>query len=483
MAVTGIVENLYPPGFGQKRDSGCQKQEIHLDSVNKPRLLKKLNLFDATLLVIGSVIGSGIFLTSGIIAQSLPSPEWILFVWFFGAVLSVFGGLTFAELGAMMPEAGGQYVYLREAYGPLAGFIYGWTSFLIIQTGGIAALAVGFAEYAAYFIPSFGLDKVLFNLSEISISTGQLLAVFSIGIFTAINYFGIRSGSMVQNFFTVLKLIAITVLVLAGLYMAITTKESFAVETVPGMPAGSALFAAIGISLIAVLWTFDGWYAANSVASEIKNVRRNLPLSLFIGIVSIGIIYLLVNLFYISALPMSEMAGVVRIGEKATNHTFGSIAGTMFTGLILISILGCLSATIIYSPRIYYAMAADGLFFQKFATVHPKYHTPSVAIIWQGIFASFLCLTGSYEQLFTYVVFAMLLFFVGVVAAVFVLRKTRPNMERPYKVWGYPVVPVLFGLIILWILINTLIERPMESIIGLVLIVAGLPVYFYWHRK
>jgi APA family basic amino acid/polyamine antiporter len=460
-----------------------KKWDKEMNNEQNPKLLQKLNLIDATLLVIGSVIGSGIFLTSGIIAQSLPSPEWILFVWFLGAVLSLFGGLTFAELGAMIPEAGGQYVYLREAYGPLAGFMYGWAAILVTQTGGIAALAVGFAEYFAYFVPIFSLNNYLIDLGGLTISFGQLLAVISIGILTIINYFGIRSGSSVQNFFTILKLIAIGILVIAGLYIAVSSGESTGTETIPLMPSGGPFFAAIGVSLIAVLWTFDGWYSVNTVASEIKNVRRNLPLSLFIGISLIGIIYLFVNLFYVTTLPMSEMAGVVRIGEKVTSFTFGSAAGTLMAGLILISILGCLSATIIYGPRIYYAMAEDGLFFKKFATVHPRYHTPTTAIIWQGIFASLLCLTGSYEQLFTYVVFAVLLFFVGVVTAVFVLRRTRPDAERPYRVWGYPVVPGLFGLIIIWIMINTLIEKPVESVIGLVLILVGLPVYFYWQRR
>jgi len=449
----------------------------------KPKLLARLNLFDATLLVIGSVIGSGIFLTSGIIAQSLPSPEWILFFFILGAVLSLFGGLTFAELGAMIPEAGGQYVYLREAYGPLAGFMYGWTAFLIIQTGGIAALAVGFAEYFAYFVPDFSLDNYLIDVGVLTVSSGQILAVASIAILSFVNYFGVRSGTVVQNIFTILKLFAIGILVIAGLYVALSSGETIGSITTPSVPSGSALITAVGISLIAVLWTFDGWYSVNAVASEIKNVKRNLPLSLFIGITLIGIIYLLVNILYVATLPMDEMTGVVRIGEKATSFAFGATAGTLMAGLILISILGCLSATIIYSPRIYYAMANDGLFFKKFADVHPKYHTPSIAILWQGIFASLLCLTGSYEQLFTYVVFGVLLFFVGVVAAVFILRRTRPDAERPYRVWGYPVVPGLFGLIIIWIMINTLIEKPVESVLGLVLIVIGLPVYLYWQRK
>ena len=454
-----------------------------MENGQRSKLLAQLNLFDATLLVIGSVIGSGIFLTSGIIAQSLPSPEWILFVWFLGAVLSLFGGLTFAELGAMIPEAGGQYIYLREAYGPMAGFMYGWTAFLIIQTGGIAALAVGFAEYMSYFFPVFNMNIYLIETAGLTVSAGQILAVISIGILSLVNYFGIRSGTVVQNIFTIIKLLAIGILVIAGIYVAMNSEGIHSPSSALIVPSGGSLVVAIGISLIAVLWTFDGWYSVNAVASEIKNAKHNLPFSLIIGISIIGIIYLLVNIFYVTTLPMAEMNGVVRIGEKATSFAFGSTAGKLMAGLILISILGCLSATIIYSPRIYYAMANDGLFFKKFADVHPTYHTPSVAIFWQGIFASLLCLTGTYEQLFTYVVFGVLLFFVGVVAAVFVLRWREPDRERPYRVWGYPVVPGLFGMIIIWIMINTLIEKPVESVVGLVLILIGLPVYIYWHRK
>jgi len=313
-----------------------------MNNEQKDGLLARLNLFDATLLVIGAVIGSGIFLTSGIIAQSLPSPVWILFVWFFGALLSLFGGLTFAELGAMIPEAGGQYIYLREAYGPLAGFMYGWTAFLITQTGGIAALAVGFAEYLAHFIPVLGLDRYFVQWHGINLSNGQIIAVFIIGILTLINYYGIRSGSMVQNIFTLIKLIAIAILIGAGFYAVIEGSGiSVSSDTSP-MPSGFALPTAVGVALIAVLWTFDGWYSVNCVASEIKNVRKTLPLSLLIGISFIGIIYLLVNLFYVTALPMEEMMGVVRIGEKATSYTFGSMTGTLMAGLILVSILGCL---------------------------------------------------------------------------------------------------------------------------------------------
>ena len=450
---------------------------------SKTGLLAKLNLFDSTLLVIGSVIGSGIFLTTGIIAKSLPFAEWILFVWVLGAVLMLFGGLTFAELGAMMPKAGGQYIYIREAYGPLAGFIYGWSAFLIIQTGGIAALAVGFAEYLSYFIPRFGLNTFILEIAVIKISTGQIIAIVSIGLLTMINYVGIRAGSSVQNFFTILKIIAIAVLVSGGLFITVDSGDKVYEMTNPLVPDSYSLIAAVGVGLIAVLWTFDGWYTVNGVASEIKNVKKNLPLSLILGISFIALVYLLVNIFYVRALPINEMAGVVRIGEKATTNVFGETYGSAMSALILISIFGCLSANIIYGPRVFFAMAQDGLFFKSLANVHTKYHTPHSAIIWQGVWAALLCLTGSYEQLFTYVVFAVLVFYIANALAVVLLRKKNPQAERPYKVWGYPVVPALFGLSMFWIMINTLIEKPAESLIGALLILSGLPIYFYWQKK
>ncbi len=449
----------------------------------QPGLLAKLSLFDATLLVMGSAIGSGIFLTSGIIARDLPDPTWILFVWLLGSVLTLFGGLTLAELGAMMPEAGGQYVYLREAYGPLAGFMYGWMTFLITHTGGIAALGVGFAEYVSYFFPQLSLQNYFLSVAGIQFSNGQLVALGSIGLLTVINYFGIRSGSLVQNFFTILKILAIGALLLGGLFV-LTSGDGGGQAAAPmPTPRGMAFWAAVGVSLIAVLWTFDGWYSVNCVASEIRNVKKNLPLSLIMGISLIGIIYMLVNWFYVSALPMNEMAGVIRIGEKATTFIFGGTAGSIMSALILFSIFGCLSATVIYGPRIFYAMARDGLFFKSFAEVHPRHRTPSNAIIWQGVISGILCLTGTYDQLFTYVVFILLLFFAATAAAVFVLRIKRPDAERPYKVWGYPVIPALFGLTMLWIMVNTLIEKPTEALLGSLLLLTGFPVYYYWKKN
>ena len=446
-------------------------------------LAARLSLMDAILLVIGSVVGSGIFLTSGIIAGALPDAGLILLVWFFGMILILFGGLTLAELGTMMPEAGGHYVYLRKAYGPLAGFLFSWMWMLVVQTGGVAALSVGFAEYLSYFFPSLSLENYFINFSVLKISFGHMVAVLSIGLLTVVNYFGIKSGSILQNIFTIVKIIAIAILVIAGLVLIAGSETSFSAGTALPTPSGSALWSAIGISLIAVLWTFDGWYAVNIVASEIKNVRRNLPLSLIIGILLTGIIYLLVNWFYIQSMPMSEMAGTVRIGEKSATALFGQGFGGIMSGLILISIFGCLSATIIYGPRVFFAVAKDGLFFRAFAQVHPKYRTPSHAIIWQGIWAAVLCLSGTYEQLYTYVIFVLLIFYIALGLAVIKLRKTSPDIERPYKVWGYPVVPVLFALAMFWIMINTLVEKPVESMIGLFLVLTGLPIYFYWKNR
>jgi APA family basic amino acid/polyamine antiporter len=288
---------------------------------------------------------------------------------------------------------------------------------------------------------------------------------------------------MVQNFFTILKILAVAVLVLVGLYILFTKSPAAGLAPDVSFPKGMGVITAVGVALIAVLWTFDGWYAVNSVASEIKNVERNLPLSLILGLLFTGIIYILMNIFYVLVLPVSEMRGVVRIGEKAITYLFGGIYGSTMSGLILISILGCLSATIIFGPRIFYAMAKDRLFFSSFAQVHPHYHTPNVAVVWQGIWSGLLCLTGSYEQLYTYVIFVSLLFYIACACAIFVLRKKQPQTPRPYRVWGYPVVPVIFGSAMFLIAVNSLIEKPVESLFGIGLIIIGLPVYLFWYRR
>jgi APA family basic amino acid/polyamine antiporter len=453
---------------------------------NQNKLIKGLNLFDTTLLVIGAVLGSGIFLTTGDIALSLPSQGWILLVWVIGGLITLTGALTFGELGASLPRAGGQYVYLKEAYGSLAGFLYGWAFFLIIQCGGVAALAVGFAEYLGYFIPSLSPQNYFLRFSFLSfnyqLSIGQIIAVTAIMSLTIINYFGLKSGSLVQNIFTTLKIGAVVLIVILGFSMGkggnLNFQNFFSLE-------GFELnwLKAFGVALIAVLWTYDGWYSVNCTASEIKNVKRNLPLGLILGTFSLISIYLLVNLVYLHALPINKIAGIRRIAETAASSLFGPKGAILISATIMISIFGCLSATILYGPRVFYAMAKDKLFFNKLASVHPKYHSPAIAIIAQGVWSSILCLSGTYRELYEYVVFALILFFFFTGISVFILRWKRPELERPYRTWGYPIIPIIFIIINGWLFINTLQQQPLQSALGLIIIFTGLPAYFFWKRK
>ncbi|MCP2520602.1 amino acid permease [Candidatus Aminicenantes bacterium AC-708-M15] len=453
---------------------------------NQNRLIKGLNLFDTTLLVIGAVLGSGIFLTTGDIALSLPSQGWILLVWLIGGLVILTGALSFGELGASLPHAGGQYIYLKESYGSLAGFLYGWAFFLVIQCGGAAALAVGFAEYLGYFIPSLSPQNYLFHISilglDYRLSSGQIIAVLAIVILTIINYYGLKSGSLVQNIFTTLKIGAIVLIVILG--FSIGKGGNLSLENFFST-AGFELnwLKALGVALIAVYWTYDGWYSVNCTASEIKNVRRNLPLSLILGTFSLILIYLAVNLVYLHALPVDKIAGVRRIAEEASQALFGSWGAILISAIIMVSIFGCLSATILYGPRVFYAMAKDKLFFKKLAHVHPKYHTPAFAILAQGVWASILCLSGTYRELYEYVVFAVILFFFFTGISVYILRWKRPELERPYKTWGYPVTPLIFIVINGWLFINTLQQQPLQSILGLTIILIGLPAYFFWKGK
>ncbi|MFQ6070880.1 MAG: APC family permease [Candidatus Aminicenantales bacterium] len=454
----------------------------------RPQLLRKINLLDSTLLVIGSVIGSGIFLTTGFIAEYLPSPGLILLVWIAGGLITLCGALSFAELGAMFPKAGGQYVYLREAYGSWAGFFYGWAFFWVIECGGIAALAVGFAEYLGYFVPSlatdsFLLEKKIFSF-HYSLSTGQLIAVASILILSAVNYFGLKSGITVQNIFTGLKVSAIAALVVFGFVLGEKRgATNFEQLFTGGEVSGFELLKYLGLALIAVFWTYDGWYGVNCAAEEVKNPGKNIPLGLLFGILSITCVYFLVNLVYVSALPVEGMKGVARIGELASTQLFGDTATFFIAIIIMISIFGCLSATILYGPRVFFAMSEDRAFFRSMAYVHPRYHVPTTAILGQAVWSAILCLTGTYRDLFEYVVFALVIFFAATGMAVIVLRSRYPGKERPYRVWGYPLLPVIFVLVNIGVFLNTILAHPFQSAVGLLILFAGLPAFIYWKRK
>jgi len=455
----------------------------------KPQFLRKLNLLDATFLVIGGVIGSGIFMTAGYIAEYLPSPGLILLVWLAGGLITISGALSFAELGAMFPRAGGQYIYIREAYGSWAGFFFGWGFFWFIMCGGAATLGVAFAEFVGYFIPPLSTESYILQLNifglSYSLSAGQLVAVSSILILSGVNYFGIKTGITVQNIFTFLRIGSVAAFVILGLSLGkksglTSFNQIFSVET--GM-SFDTLIKLFGLALIAVFWTYDGWYSPNCTAEEIKKPERNIPLGLILGTLSITLIYLLMNLVYIMALPIDKMKQVTKIGELASSELFGATATHFFSAAIMISIFGCLSATILYGPRVYYAMAKDRSFFQSMAYIHPRYRIPSKALVGQAIWSSLLCLSGTYKDLFEYVVFALVIFFALTGFAVIVLRFKQPERKRPYKTWGYPVIPLLFVLINVAVFLNTVINQPLKSTIGLIMLGVGIPAFLYWKKK
>lgn len=455
-----------------------------MNSTAKPTLLRKMNLLDTVFLVIGAVIGSGIFMTTGYIAGYLPSPFLILFICLAGGCVTLAGALSFAELGAMFPKAGGPYIYLQEAYGNSVGFLYGWVFFLVIQCGGAAAIAVGFAEYFGAFFPSLSTANIILDLSlpgiNYTLSAGQLTAVLSIIALSVINYFGIRSGVFVQNLMTIFRLSALGALIVFGLLFGKKAGASSVPEFFSGI--SSFTFGAFGLAFIAMLWTYDGWYSASCTAGEIDRPEKNIPRGLLLGTAAITLIYLLMNLVYVTALPISVMKNVPTVGELAAVQLFGPGISSIITAVIGISIFGCLSATIIYGPRVFFAMAEDGYFFRAMAYVHPRYRVPTRAIGGQAIWASLLCLTGTFQALYEYVVFALVIFFAATGLAVIVLRHSRPETPRPYKTWGYPAVPVFFILVNAAVLVNTLTSQFGKSLIGLGIIASGVPAYIFWKR-
>ncbi|KPK66114.1 hypothetical protein AMJ82_12045 [candidate division TA06 bacterium SM23_40] len=453
-----------------------------------PELVRALGLFDSVMMMVGIVIGSGIFLTTGIMAQSIPSVPLLLLAWVVGGLLTLSGALTFAELGAAMPEAGGQYVYLREAYGNLAAFLFGWILFLVAMGGSIAALAVGFAEYLGYFAPAISTDRIVLSLDiaengldyRYSVSTVQLAAVAVIVLLTVCNYAGVVFGKLIQNAFTVVKIAALVAFVTVGLMLG--SRQQLDNSLNPTGASPGALLIGFGVAVVAVSWAFDGWNNISYVAGEIRDPRRNLPLSLLIGTAAITILYVLVNVVYVLALPLAELAGVMRVAERASQALFGTGAASLVSAAVMISTFGALNGSIFVGPRVYYAMARDGVFFHRAGAVHPRFGTPAAAITTQAVWACVLTLTGTYEQLFTYVMFITLAFWAAAVAAVFVLRRRRPDLPRPYRTWGYPTVPVIFVVVTVAIIVNTLFARPVESLAGLVITAVGVPVYFCWRR-
>ena len=441
-------------------------------------LVRALGLGSAILFVLGSVIGSGIFLTTGVMASDLPSPTLILLAWAAGGVIALSAGLTYAEMAAMYPRSGGVYVYLREAFGPMLAFLYGWAALLIFFSGGIAAVAVGFADYVSYFAPALSPERVLWSiatpLGAWTVSAAQIVAVVSIAALAAINYVGVRSGNRVNVVLTLAKVLGLAALPILALIAADVSPEWTPVAANVARP-----LAGFGLAMIAVLWANDAWYCVTWIAGEMRDPRRDLPRALFIGIALLTAIYLAVNAAYLYAIPMADLQGVTRVGERAAFLLAGTNGARVVAATVVISTFGCNNAAILAGARLLFAMARDGVFLPVAARVHPRYRTPHIAIVALAGWASLLALSGTYQQLFTYVMFASSLLHTIGAFGVFRLRRLRPDAPRPYRVWGYPAVPIVYILTSGAFVLNTLIERPRESIAGLGFLALGIPVYWY----
>ena len=456
-------------------------------------LVRVLGLWDSTLLVIGLVLGSAVFMVTGGadgVARLVPAPGWLILAWVVGGAVSFAGALVYAELGAALPRAGGQYVFLREAYGDLTGFLYGWTLFTVIHTGTLAALAVGYAEYFGFFAPSLGTGRVLVTLSlfghPLAVSAGQINAVAVIVFLSIVNYFGVKEGTFFQGVVTVVKIASFAGFMLLGVLVGTGSLDHFVPLFEPAAQGAAAHRVGVGgfvLAMVAMLWAYEGWNNITFTAGEIKDPQRNLPRSLVLGMSAITLIYVGMNLLYLYAMPIADMIATPRIAEVAAGRLFGPRGPWLMSLAVLISVFGCISATVISGPRVFYAMAKDGLFFRRIAEVHPRHRTPARAILWQCLWSSALCLSGTYIQLITFVIFAAVLFYALAGSAVIVLRRRHPEWPRPYRTWGYPFTPILYVSVCVIVLINTLVQQPVESGWGLLILVCGLPAYAYWKRQ
>jgi len=425
-------------------------------------LRRELGLLDTTMINVGTMIASAIFIVPATVAAQVPGSALMILVWIVGGVVSLLGALSIAELGAAYPEAGGQYAYLREAYGPVWGFLYGWANFSVINPASIAAIAVGFATYLGFFV----------RLTPLGI---QAIAVASIAGLTVLNCLGVRLGATTQNVLTFLKMGALAALVITAFALPGGSATNFQPLWPPGtMDTWKGPF---GVAMIGVLWAYDGWLETTYVGSEIKDPGRNLPRSIILSTVIVIGFYVLASVAYSYVLSPARMAGLQLVASDAAQVTMGAVGAGFVSAAILVSTLGANNGIILTAARIPYAMARGGLFFRSQGTVHPRFATPVTALATQGVISAVLALTGRYDQLFTYVVFAQFLFYALGCGAVMRLRRVAPDIARPYRTWGYPVTPIVFIAFALWLVANTIKEKPLDAAVGAGIILVGLLFY------
>lgn len=445
------------------------------------KLVRRLSLQDSILLLAGGIIGSGIFLTAQDVAGSTRTPLLFLGVWVLGMAITLLACFAFAEMGAMFPDAGGQYVYMREAYGEFVAFLYGWMIFTVSVGGTIAALGVGFAVYLGSVFHALAADRPLLLIGHFTFTCGHMVAISAIAVQTVINIFGVHKGAVLQNIATWLKFAAIAAFVVLG---ALIGKGSWGhLSSALAIPAGAnspGVLAGVGVALIAVFWAYDGWVYITWVSGEVKDPQRNIPRSLVLGLLLVGAIYLVINAVYLYALPMTEIAKSTAVAQSAGQVLFSARAANWLALVIALSCFGAMASCILSGARVYYAMAEDGVFFKRLAKVNPRWHTPVASLVLQGIWSAALALSGKYDQLFTYVMFMMVVSYVLTVVALFVLRRKLPNAERPYRCTGYPWLPALYvALGGIWA-VNALWARPMEAVAGIIIVLVGVPFYWYW---
>ncbi|MHB8054143.1 MAG: APC family permease [Candidatus Aminicenantales bacterium] len=433
-------------------------------------LPRVLGIFSIVGIVVGTMIGSGIFINPPNVAKVVGTPELMMAVWIVGGILTLFGALSLAELGASHIQAGGIYIYLREAYGPMIAFLFGWSLFLVIEAGTLATLAVGFStKYLPYFV-------------DVSPLQTKIVSVALILILAMVNVTGVRKGAGLMNFLTSIKFIALIGMCVLVFLFAKGSAGNFLSKTAGSEPTGG-LIGNFGVALVAALWAYKGWETSSYSAGEVRNPQKKLPLGLLLGAGAVILLYILANLAYLYVFPAAEMAESKHIAADVMQAAVGPAGASIIALIILMSITGTCNGHLLTSPRAFYAMAKDGYFFKGMAKIHPKYLTPHVAIIVMAIWGCVLSASGTFEQLFTYVMFGYWIFMGLAIAGVIVLRRKKPDLPRPYKAWGYPVTPILFTLAMAFLTVNSLVKTFWNAFAGLGIIAVGIPVYFYWNSR